>query len=95
MRIIQPGTIMPYANASNPADAHRAARNFADAGRYQPGTDEFNNALSKLQQINNWDSGAALKVKAGFIHAEMQINLTENWLSQTQKCKRPGNAGWF
>jgi len=69
-------------NAANSADAHRAARNFADAGRYQPGTDEFNNALSKLQQVNNWDSGAALKVKAGFIHAEMQINLTENWLSQ-------------
>ena len=69
-------------NAANSADAHRAARNFADAGRYQPGTDEFKNALSKLQQVNNWDSGAALKVKAGFIHAEMQINLTENWLSQ-------------
>jgi iron complex outermembrane receptor protein len=69
-------------NASNTADAHHAARNFADAGRYQPGTEAFNTALSKLQQINNWDSGAALKVKAGFIHAEIQINLTENWLSK-------------
>ena len=82
-------------NAANSADAHRAARNFADAGRYQPGTDEFNNALSKLQQVNNWDSGAALKVKAGFIHAEMQINLTENWLSQLKNTDRNRNAGWF
>ena len=70
------------ANSPNPADAHQIARNFADAGRYEPGTDEFNSALSKLQQINNWDSGAALKVKAGFIHTEMQINLTEKWLSK-------------
>src|SRR5688572_15610050 len=67
------------------ADAHRQARNFADDGRYQPGTPSFNEALEKLQQVNNWDSGAALKVKASFIQLEMQWNLGESLLSKLKK----------
>jgi iron complex outermembrane receptor protein len=67
------------------ATAHQQARSFADQGRYQPGTAAFNNVLGKLQQINNWDSGAALKVKASLIHAEGQIDLTKQWLQQLNK----------
>lgn len=62
------------------ADAMRAARLAADAGRYLPGTDRFNTQLQKLQDINNWDVGAALRVKADFVHAEAQVSLTEKYL---------------
>jgi iron complex outermembrane receptor protein len=41
--------------------------------------------LDKLQNVNNWDSGAALRVKASFIQAEIQINLTEEWLTNLKK----------
>ncbi|MHA4809124.1 TonB-dependent receptor [Flavitalea flava] len=74
-----------YQGGSSVADAHRQARVFADAGRFEPGTPPFKNVLGKLQQINNWDSGAALKVKANFIHGEGQVNLTEQWLKGLKK----------
>jgi iron complex outermembrane receptor protein len=61
----------------NPSAAHQQARQVADLGRYQPGTMPFQELLAKLQQINNWDQGAALKVKARFYHGELQTNLTE------------------
>ena len=67
------------------ADAHRQARVIADAGRYQPGTDAFNQTLEKLKNINNWDEGAALRVKAGFVQAEAQWNLTEGVLNELKK----------
>ncbi|MBT2558213.1 TonB-dependent receptor [Hymenobacter sp. ISL-91] len=57
------------------AAAHAAARTFADAGRLQPGTPEFRQRLNVLSDINNWDQGAALRVKADLLHAEMQANL--------------------
>jgi outer membrane receptor protein involved in Fe transport len=63
------------------ADAHRLARTAADAGRPLPGTAAFSNSLHRLAQINNWDEGAALKVKASFIHAEGQVDLTQHLLS--------------
>ncbi|MBS1573951.1 MAG: TonB-dependent receptor plug domain-containing protein [Bacteroidetes bacterium] len=63
------------------AAAHHLARTFADAGRYEPGTAAFNQALEKLQNINNWDYGAALRVKASFVQAEAQWNLSENFLN--------------
>jgi outer membrane receptor protein involved in Fe transport len=62
------------------AQAHHTARAFADNGRYQPGTPAFDNILKKLQDENNWDSGAALRVRASFIDAEGQIDLTKNLL---------------
>src|SRR5258708_1514960 len=74
-----------YQSGSSVAQAHQLARTAADAGRYQPGTPGFTNTLEKLQQVNNWDSGAALKVKASFIHAEGQINLSEEWLQGLKK----------
>ncbi|MEO5889628.1 MAG: TonB-dependent receptor [Ferruginibacter sp.] len=67
-------------NGATVSDALKEARAAADAGRYLPGTPAFDNQLKKLQNINNWDSGAALRVRAGFIHAEAQINLTEQAL---------------
>ncbi|MBS1597551.1 MAG: TonB-dependent receptor [Bacteroidetes bacterium] len=70
------------------ADAHREARAAADAGRFQPGTDAFKNSMDKLKNTNNWDYGAALRVKASFVQAEAQVNLTEEWLSGLKK-----NAG--
>ena len=53
------------------------ARAAADAGRLQPGTEAFNQRLSKLQAVNNWDVGAALRVRARLLHAEAQVNLAE------------------
>ena len=67
------------------ADAHRQARSTVDAGRFQPGTEAFDSVLAKLRTINNWDSGAALQVRAHFIHAEAQLNLTEAWLAGLRK----------
>lgn len=52
------------------AAAHHIARQSADDGRLQPGTESFDKQLKRLQQINNWDIGAALKVKAHLVHAE-------------------------
>jgi iron complex outermembrane receptor protein len=63
------------------AVAHHQARAFADAGRYEPGTAGFNQALDKLQNVNNWDYGAALRVKASFVQAEAQWNLSESFLN--------------
>ncbi len=62
-------------------DALKTARSFADEGRPQPGSLTFNNTLNKLQNINNWDSGAALRVTANLIHAEMQWDITNKILS--------------
>ncbi len=58
------------------ADAMINARNTADQGRLQPGSDPFKKKLIELKQINNWDIGAALKVKAKLYHAEFQHDLT-------------------
>ncbi|RFP66527.1 TonB-dependent receptor [Hymenobacter lapidiphilus] len=57
------------------AAAHAAARVFADTGRLQPGTPEFRQRLNALADINNWDQGAALRVRADLLHAEVQANL--------------------
>lgn len=70
------------ASGSALADALNKARNVADAGRYIPGTAAYDQQLKKLRDINNWDIGAALRVKASFIHAEAQVNLTEQYLRQ-------------
>jgi outer membrane receptor protein involved in Fe transport len=66
---------------STTATALKMARSFADEGRPQPGSLTFKNTLNKLQNINNWDSGAALRVKANLIHAEIQWDITNNILS--------------
>lgn len=57
------------------ATAHHMAREAADNGRLQPGTPEFKDRLKQLQEINNWDIGAALKVKAHLVHTEAAFDL--------------------
>jgi outer membrane receptor protein involved in Fe transport len=58
------------------AQAHTASRGFADAGRYQPGTEAFDQKKGELIRINNWDKGAALVMKAGFVHGEGQYDFS-------------------
>ena len=55
--------------------AHATARLAADAGRLQPGTPAFRQRLRELAAINNWDQGAALRVRASLAHAETQVDL--------------------
>ncbi|OGX90844.1 TonB-dependent receptor [Hymenobacter coccineus] len=59
------------------AQALATARTAADAGRYQPGTAAFAQKLKDLENINNWDVGAALRVRANLAHAEAQVNIAE------------------
>ncbi len=65
---------------STVAEAHHLARQAADAGRPQPGSEGFQNLVSQLRDVNNWDYGAALRVKSRMFHSEGQINLTEQLL---------------
>jgi outer membrane receptor protein involved in Fe transport len=65
------------AGGASVAQAHAEARTAADAGRLQPGTEAFNQRLSQLQDVNNWDVGAALRVRANLLHGEAQVNIAE------------------
>lgn len=67
-------------NAIPVAEVHRMSRQKADEGRLNPGDAAFAQTLAKLRQINNWDSGAALQVRAGFVQADIQWNLSESLL---------------
>jgi iron complex outermembrane receptor protein len=62
------------------ADAHHQARDVADTGRPVPGTPEFDQMIDELGDINDWNVGAALRVKAQMFHAEAQLDLTESFL---------------
>jgi outer membrane receptor protein involved in Fe transport len=53
------------------------ARLTADQGRYQPGTPAFQQKLAELSDINNWDVGAALRVKDKLLHVEGQADLSK------------------
>ncbi|MFV5698140.1 TonB-dependent receptor [Flavobacterium sp. ZT3R17] len=67
-----------YKNAINGgstvANAHKTARELSDQGRFQPGTDAYNQKKDELTNINNWDYGAALRVKSSLVHAEGLFN---------------------
>ncbi|HZY78457.1 MAG TPA: TonB-dependent receptor, partial [Cyclobacteriaceae bacterium] len=58
-------------------DAMFAARTFADNGRYQSHTAQMDRLMDSLSNINNWDYGAALRVKAHLAHSEFQHDLTD------------------
>lgn len=58
------------------ADAMLAARAFADNGRYVPHTPEMNRLMDSLRDINNWDYGAALRVKANLLHSDFQHDVS-------------------
>ena len=66
-------------------NALQMARSFADSGRLEPGNKAWNTTFDKLKNINNWDSGAALRVKANLINIDAQINLTDELLSNLKK----------
>ncbi|MBC8053819.1 MAG: TonB-dependent receptor [Sphingobacteriaceae bacterium] len=61
----------------NVEQALQTARVVADNGRLIPGSVAFNEKLGQLQDINNWDVGAALRVKARMYHLEAQLNISE------------------
>lgn len=61
---------------SSVADAMGGARAFADNGRVQPHSAEMNSQIAVLRNINNWDLGAALRVKASLFHSEFQHDIT-------------------
>src|SRR5258708_24310896 len=65
------GNAVPVASAMN------IARSFADSGRVQPYTAAMNHQIDTLRTINNWDYGAALRVKANLFHAELQYDFSD------------------
>ena len=76
------------------ADAHKAARNSADAGRYVPGTDSWIQKQNELTQINNWDYGAALRVRSNLYHAEGLINWNKLFPSFFEKINSKFQSGF-
>ncbi|MHA4807761.1 TonB-dependent receptor domain-containing protein [Flavitalea flava] len=76
-------------NASNLAAAAQFARQQADAGRAEPGTERFNRLVDTIIKINNWDiksgsipnapvtGGAALVQKSRLYHTEAQWDLSK------------------
>jgi outer membrane receptor protein involved in Fe transport len=58
------------------ADAMNAAREFADYGRYAPHSEQMHHLIDSLRDINNWDYGAALRVKANLAHSDFQHDLS-------------------
>ncbi|GEN76901.1 TonB-dependent receptor [Chryseobacterium hagamense] len=65
------------ASGSDVINALNQARAMADMGRLQPGTAAFDHALKELADINNWDRGAALRVRDKLVHAEVQSDLSK------------------
>jgi iron complex outermembrane receptor protein len=62
------------------ADAHKMARTSSDQGRFIPGTDAYNQKKEELVNINNWDYGAALRVKSSLVHSEGLLNWDKAFL---------------
>ncbi|WP_247236604.1 TonB-dependent receptor [Telluribacter sp. SYSU D00476] len=58
------------------AESHQLARDFADQGRYQPGTARYDSVMKQIITINNWDRGAALRTRASLFHTEGQYDLS-------------------
>ena len=61
-------------NGATVANAHKIARTTSDYGRFQPGTSAYEAKKNELTDINNWDIGAALRVKSSLVHAEGLFN---------------------
>ncbi|HEX8279278.1 MAG TPA: TonB-dependent receptor, partial [Segetibacter sp.] len=61
------------------------ARAFADKGRPQANTGQIEQLIGKLRTINDWNIGAALQVKARMYHAEMQHDLSKDFLKELDK----------
>jgi iron complex outermembrane receptor protein len=72
-------------NGSEIADAHRIARSQSDQGRFEPGTPAYEAGEKELIDINNWDIGAALRVKSTLVHGEGLINWDKAFVSFFEK----------
>ena len=68
---------------SDVAQALQTARQAADNGRPQPGTPLFKQKVDTLSQINNWDIGAVLRVKAHLVHTEGVLDVGKLLNSKT------------
>lgn len=64
------------------ADAMDYARLYADSGRPVPNTPETDYLIDTLRNVNDWNYGAALRVKTSMIHTEIQHDLTETLLRE-------------
>ncbi|MBL7899891.1 MAG: TonB-dependent receptor, partial [Crocinitomicaceae bacterium] len=82
------------ASGLSDADAHKYARNSADAGRYEPGTASWNQKQNELTQINNWDYGAALRVRSQLYHAEGIITWNKLFPSFFEKINSQLQSGF-
>ncbi len=76
------------------ADAHKVARSTADFGRYEPGTDLWNQKKSELTNINNWDYGAALRVRSNLVHAEGLVHFDKMFPAFFTKIKTEALSGF-
>jgi outer membrane receptor protein involved in Fe transport len=72
-------------NGATVADAHRMARTQSDQGRFLPGTEAYEIKKEELIDINNWDIGAALRVKSTLVHGEGLINWDKAFVSFFEK----------
>ena len=70
------------ANGVSTSDVMKIARGYADSGRPVPHTPLADHLIDSLRDINDWDYGAALRVKTAMFHAEMQHDLTETLLRE-------------
>lgn len=70
------------ANGMPVSAAMQEARSFADNGRPVPHTSQTEALIAKLRNINDWNIGAALRVRTSMVHAELQHDLTGKILKQ-------------
>ncbi|APD06907.1 hypothetical protein UJ101_01388 [Flavobacteriaceae bacterium UJ101] len=66
-----------YAGAYIQTGSHEQARAFADIGRLQVGTDEFNNALNLIKNDSDFTTGAKFIDKTSLWHTEGTYDFTE------------------
>ncbi|MEJ7677126.1 MAG: hypothetical protein WKG06_04470 [Segetibacter sp.] len=67
-------------NGAAVQEAMEEARRYADQTRPQPNTPQTVALIDKLRDINDWNIGAALRVKTSMYHSELQHNLTDDLL---------------
>jgi len=60
-----------------PIQAHSTARGAADAGRFLPGTSQYNSAFQNAKNTTIGKGGAKFDDKTDMYHLEGQVNLTE------------------
>ncbi len=73
------------ANGTPVADAMKDARAFADSGRPVPYSPYTNHLIDTLRNINDWNYGAALRVRTYMFHAEVQHDLTQDLFRDLNK----------